>query len=165
MPDDLIPPETREMIGQPVGDPIEGEVLRKECERFAHAVNDLNPLYFDDDYARAAGYERAIAPPLFFNVALTPSMPLSQTRPDGLFRSGQRALKLNKVNRSMFAGEEVEFFAPIYPGDVLTGETIWESVEQKSGRTGDFVVSTRKTTVRNQRGEIVAISRGSGITR
>ncbi len=165
MSEDLIPPETLELIGKPAGDPVEGDVLGKESVRFAQAVDDLNPLYFDDDYAQAAGYERAIVPPMFFNVALTGSLPLSETREDGLFRSKQRGPRFNKVNRTMFGGEEVEFVAPIYPGDVLKGETVLESIEEKAGRTGAFVVTVRKTTIKNQDGEIVAISRSSGITR
>ncbi len=165
MPDDLIPPETAALVGKPAGEPTEGDVLGKETVRFAQAVDDLNPLYLDDEYARAAGYEGAIAPPMFFNVALTGSRPLSETREDGLFRSGEPGPRFNKVNRTMFGGEEVEFVAPIYPGDTLRGETVLESIDQKDGRSGSFVVTVRKTTIRNQDGEIVAISRSSGITR
>lgn len=164
MSDDLIPAEARAMVGQSLSDDVEGEVTAKEAQRFAQAVDDLNPLYFDDAYARAAGYERAVAPPLFFNVAITASLPLAQTREDGIFRSRQRGIPL-KVKRTMFGGEDVEFHAPVYPGDRLTAETTLESVEQKEGGSGPFVLSVRKLTIRNQDGAIVAISRSTGITR
>jgi len=59
----------------------------------------------------------------------------------------------------------VEFLAPVHPGDVLEGATEWESIEEKQGASGAFVVTVWKTTVRNQHGEIVVISHGSGIAR
>ena len=165
MSEGLIPKETRALVGSSWGDPTKGEVLRKESVRFAQSVNDLNPLYFDEEYAKEAGYAGTITPPMFFHIALTPSLPLSETQPDGLFRTGRRELKLNGADRSMFGGEEVEFLAPVHPGDVLEGATEWESIEEKQGASGAFVVTVWKTTVRNQHGEIVAISHGSGIAR
>ena len=58
MSEGLIPKETRALVGSSWGDPTKGEVLRKESVRFAQSVNDLNPLYFDEAYAKAGQQER-----------------------------------------------------------------------------------------------------------
>ena len=54
----LIGDEARAFIGK-VTHEQEGIVVKKEFQRWAAAVKDRNPLYFDADFARAHGY-RAI---------------------------------------------------------------------------------------------------------
>jgi acyl dehydratase len=160
----LITEEARAMLGQPLGPPSSGEVLHKEIQRYAYAAGDDNPLYFDADYARAAGYAGTIAPPLFFDVPLREAVPLSELRTDGLAKASQAPVPL-KVNRVMAGGQEVEFLQPIYPGDTLTAETRLVDITERTGRSGPLVLVVRETTYTNQHGEVVVKSRSTSIVR
>ena len=158
----LVPPEAKAMIGKRL-DRRSGVVYQKEAQRFAAASGDMNPIYFDEAFARAHGYRTTPAPPLFLTQVLQGVTDLDRLSVDGVPTGGD-SIPLN-VQRKMAGGEEYEFLAPFYPGDTLTAETVLESLEQKAGRSGPFVLSVRTTTVRNQRVEVVAVSRASGITR
>ena len=65
-----------------------GTILRRDWQRWAYAVGDENPLYFDPDYARAAGYADVICPPLYVQYATLGAVPLWSLRPDGSSGSG-----------------------------------------------------------------------------
>lgn len=160
----LIPEAARAMVGQVLGTPIRGEVLRKEIERYAHAVGDENPLYFDPEYARAAGYRDVIAPPLFVEIFQRPDVPLAELREDGLSKGRQAPIPL-PVTRVMAGGEEVEYLHPLYPGDTLTGETRLADLTEKTGRSGPFVLIVRETTYTNQDGITVIKKRNTSIVR
>lgn len=41
------------------------EVEKGAIRRFAEALGETNPIYFDDSAARAAGYRAVVAPPVF----------------------------------------------------------------------------------------------------
>ena len=59
----------------------------------------------------------------------------------------------------------MEFLAPIYPGDTLTGETRLVGLAEKTGRTGPFVLVERETTYTNQDGIVVLKNRSTAIVR
>jgi acyl dehydratase len=61
----LIPPETRALVGSLLGEPVSVEIRAADAERFAYAAGDANPICFDDEAARAAGYRRRVVPPGF----------------------------------------------------------------------------------------------------
>lgn len=164
MPDALVPSEAKEMIGTTL-QTRSGVVYQKEAQRFASAVNDLNPIYFDEDAAKAAGYRTTPAPPLFLTQALQGVTRLDELVPDGVpGGGGGRQVPLN-VHRKMAGGEEYDFVEPLYPGDTITAESKLSNVEEKTGRSGAFVVVTRETTYTNQDGVTVARSRMSMIAR
>ncbi|MBV9422947.1 MAG: MaoC family dehydratase N-terminal domain-containing protein [Solirubrobacterales bacterium] len=58
--------------------PASYAVGREKIREFAAAVSETNPLYFDVDAARAAGYADVVAPPMFAVVyagrAVTPAL-------------------------------------------------------------------------------------------
>lgn len=160
----LISDEAQNMLGQQLDKPSSGEVLQKEIERYAHAVGDDNPLYFDAAYAQEAGYSGVIAPPLFFEVPLKEAVPLSELRTDGIAKSRQSPVPLS-VNRVMAGGQEVEFLQPVYAGDTLTTETRLVDLIEKKGRSGGFVLVVRETVYTNQHNEVVVKSRSTSIVR
>src|SRR3954449_6517646 len=61
----LVPPETYAAVGEPMGPPVSAVVTRREAQRYARSVGDLDPVYFDEGAARAAGYDGLVAPPTF----------------------------------------------------------------------------------------------------
>ncbi|HWO94200.1 MAG TPA: MaoC family dehydratase N-terminal domain-containing protein, partial [Dehalococcoidia bacterium] len=62
-------------------------------------------------------------------------------------------------------GEDTEFYEPVYPGDVISSVTRIAAIEEKTGRSGRFVLVTRETVYTNQDGVVVARSRNSSIVR
>ena len=152
------------MIGERLSEPITSTITAKEAQRIALAADDLNPLYFDEAAARAAGYRTTLVPPIFLAWSLAPARPVDQVRTDGLYRGEGRRVTLN-VKRVMFGGEEWEFLAPVYAGDTITSETRLKSLEEKSGGSGPFVLQVTETEYTNQEGAVVARAQGRSIAR
>ncbi|MDA3039369.1 MAG: MaoC family dehydratase N-terminal domain-containing protein [Actinomycetota bacterium] len=159
----LIPAETLALVGQRLSEPVTITIDRREAQRYAHAVGDENPLYFDEDAANAAGYRTLLAPPTFVSHAPVPPRSASQLRVDGLYNTGERVRLL--VDRMMFGGEEWDFPEPVYVGDVVTAETRLAALDQKDGSKGPFVRVVRETTYTNGEGAVVARARQIGIAR
>ena len=161
---ELVPPETKAMIGEPLGDPVSAVITRREAQRYARAVGDLSPIYFDEDAARAAGYDGLVAPPTFVGHAVVEGGVLADLREDGLWVDRGRKVRLG-VSRSMFGGEEWDMLETVYMEDTLTSETRLLSLEQKGSPNGQFVLTRRETTYKNQDGAVVARARQVGIAR
>jgi len=160
----LIPPETWQLIGQPLSEPMTATISAKEAQRFALAADDRNPLYFDEKAAQAAGYRTTLVPPVFLAWSLAPARPVDEVRTDGLYRGEGKRVTLN-VKRVMFGGEEWEFAEPVYASDTITSETRLKSLEEKSGGSGAFVLQMTETTYTNQDGTVVARAIGRSIAR
>jgi acyl dehydratase len=152
------------MVGEGMGEATRGEITLKDSQRFAKAIDDLNPLYFDEAAAKAAGYRTLIAPPTYLGYVTAQHGTLADLRIDGIYRSAGRGPQL-RVKRVMFGGEEWDFLAPAYVGDTITAETRLKGLEEKDGASGPFVLMTTETTYTNQVGEVVARSRGRSIAR
>src|SRR4051794_19431898 len=117
----LIPPEALELIGQLLQDPVTAEITLRDAQRYAMADDDLNPVYFDVEAARAAGYRTVIAPPTFVSHVVATTKPLAELRPDGLFAGG-RHLGL-RVRRVMAGGRSWGVVAPPVFGGPPTPQT------------------------------------------
>jgi acyl dehydratase len=152
----LIPPETAALVGTVIGRQT-ATVYTKEFQRWAAAVKDRNPLYFDAEHARAHGYADVIAPPMFLQHVALGVADLEALRPDGGSAAGSSGvLVFPRCPRRMAGGETTTFHAPVYGGDVISTERRVVSIEQKQGRSGAFVLVTTGTTYTNQRDEVVA---------
>jgi acyl dehydratase len=161
--DSLITDEARAMIGTITGRRT-GTVSLKEAQRWAAAVGDRNPIYFDDEAARAAGYRGIVTPPLFLPCVLLGVVHVDELREDGIAAGRRGGIPL-KVSRTLHGGEETECFLPVYPGDTITGESRIAAIEEKEGSRGPFVLTTTETVYTNQDGEVVARGRTFGIAR
>lgn len=162
----LIPPETAARVGERVAGPVTATITAEGAQRYAQAVGDLNPIYFDLEAARSAGYDGLVVPPTYVPYALVQGRPLGEIAVDGLF-VGERPLRLD-VGRVMFGGEEWDFAAPVLAGDVITAETVLSAIDQKDGSKGPFVRITRETTYTRQEGAgptVVIRTRQIGIAR
>lgn len=135
-----------------------GVVETEAFQRWATAVGDRNPLYFDPEFAREHGYRDVVMPPLFLQDISHPIRPLEDLTPDGLPESGEvySLLDLPSCPRKMAAGVDVTFHEPIYGGDEVTSSTVVESAEEKHGRSGDFVLFVWKTTHTRGDGTLLA---------
>jgi acyl dehydratase len=160
----LIPPEATKLIGTEQARAA-GIVEKKQFQRWAAAVKDRNPLYFDADFARAHGYRDVIAPPLYVQYVTLGITDLDALRPDGTPGGGAGDIPLPACPRRMAGGENWQFHAPLYDGDVITATRRIEDITEKSGRSGRFVLVTWLASYRNQDGELVAEARSSMIAR
>ena len=73
----LLTEELKAFIGREAHYPAREELGRASIRYFALAVDDDNPLYLDDAYAKQAGYPSLIAPP---NDLLLPVVLPTETR-------------------------------------------------------------------------------------
>ena len=120
-------------------------------KKFAESIGDPNPLWQDEEYARKTKYGGITAPPQIFCTAMLSG---SSTFPEVPF----------PFKRMLDGGGEWEFFLPLRPGDVITSTTKFANVSEREGKLGIMVFMVFETTHKNQRGEIVAKSRGTLIS-
>jgi acyl dehydratase len=163
MSETQVPEGAHESLGQVTAGPVVAEITAKEAQRYAQAVDDLNPVYFDEEAARAAGHRGLIAPPTLLDHVVVQGWALETLRPDGLFGNPSDE-GLNR-SRVMFGGQEWDWLAPVHVGDTITAVQRLVAVEEKLGRQGAFVLTTWETTFTDQGGDVVARSRLQGISR
>ncbi|KDE98688.1 acyl dehydratase [Mycolicibacterium aromaticivorans JS19b1 = JCM 16368] len=164
MTESLIDPETAARVGT-VAATATGEVIRRDWQRWAAAVGDDNPLWFDPDYARANGYRDVICPPLYLQYTILGVSPLAGLRQDGSSGAVSGSLAFPKAPRRMAGGESTTFHLPAYHRDEIEMVRTIDSVVEKEGRSGRFVLVTWHTVYRNQHGELVAEASTSMIAR
>jgi acyl dehydratase len=161
----LIGDEARAAIGSEVNRKV-GTVTKRDFQRWAAAVGDRNPLYFDPEHAKSHGYRDVIAPPMYVAHLGDTVADLNELRPDGLTRTtGSGTISLPKCPRRMAGGDEMTFHHPIYPGDRITSVRRLVGLEPKTGRSGPFVLMRFRTTHTRDDGVLVAETLGSLIAR
>ena len=164
MTESLIDAETAARVGT-VAATATGEVIRRDWQRWAAAVGDDNPLWFDPDYARANGYRDVICPPLYLQYAILGVAQLSSLRPDGSSGAVSGSLSFPNAPRRMAGGESTTFHLPAYHRDEIEMVRTISSIVEKEGRSGRFVLVTWHTVYRNQNGDLVAEATTSMIAR
>ena len=162
--DSLIDPESAAKVGTVVAIAT-GEVNRRDWQRWAAAVGDHNPLWFDPDYARPHGYRDIICPPLYLQYAILGVAALGDLRPDGSSGAVTGSLAFPRAPRRMAGGESTTFHLPAYHRDEIEMVRTVESIVEKEGRSGRFVLVTWRTEYRNQHRELVAEATTSMIAR
>ncbi|MGP8079712.1 MAG: MaoC family dehydratase N-terminal domain-containing protein [Dehalococcoidales bacterium] len=151
----MIPEEIKKLIG------TSGAVQYYEVEigairRFAAAVDDPNPLYQDEEYARKSPYGGIIAPPGFFGWPQKQARgsPLAVDIPPELEAVFEKAgYPLSLV---LDGGMEYEFFLPVRAGDILSAVTTVRNLRERTGEIGSIIVSFLDTVYHNLAGELVA---------
>lgn len=159
----MLPEELTKFIGQTTGTTTYA-VERGAIARFAEAVGDTNPIYWDEEYAKKSKYGAIISPPGFFGWAIR--RPRSTEGPEAV--AGMRGgpdFAAAGFPRVLDGGTEYDFIKPIKAGDILTAESKIKDIIEREGRTGKMVFLIRETTYTNQNGEVVAKARGTSIHR
>ena len=153
-------------IGKPFGGgaPMEAPdaVNVPMIRHWVDALDDRNPIYLDEDAARANGWPGIVAPP-----AMLQTWTMARPKIEGIAERGGTATETtgeNPISTLAAAGfsgtlatnSELEFDRYLRPGDLLTSEGIFESIsEQKTTGLGRGYFVTWVTTYRDQRGEEV----------
>jgi len=152
----LLTAELKQWIGREFRYTAPEEIGRASIRYFALAVGDDNRLYFDDEYARAAGYAGVIAPPTF--VCETNQYVHRQPNADGYIGHWWQ-LPITGC-RMLRGGHEYEFLQPVTPADRIT--VTWrldDIAERISSRGGSMLMVSSTATITNQRGETLARNR------
>lgn len=160
----LIDAESAARVGTVVATAT-GEVNRRDWQRWAAAVGDHSPLWFDAEYARAHGYRDVICPPLFVQYAVLGVTAAEDLRPDGSSGAVSGSLAFPRAPRRMAGGESLTFHLPAYHRDQIEMVRTIESIVEKEGRSGKFVLVTWRSDYRNQDRELVVEATMSMIAR
>ncbi len=115
--------------------PITSPAALEAMQRYARAYNEDNPAFFDSE--RPGGI---VAPPMYGVVLTWPSL---------MAAVGDPELKADLV-RLLHGEQDMEFLAPIRPGDQITSTARIASIETKA--TGELLAV--ELGAKNQRGAI-----------
>ena len=156
--------EARAMIGRESA-PQTCEVTKTSIRRFARAIGDDSPLYWDEEYAAKTQWGGIVAPPtFFFTLGYYDDAPGTELREDG--RPIRTGLDVPlPVSRTVGGASSVELGEPIRPGDVITVMKKVADVYSKEGKSGRLYFTVVETSYTNQKGELVARERASFIER
>jgi len=132
--------------------PFTYEVGREKIREFALAVGEDNPVYFDRDAARAAGFRDVAAPPMFIVVCTTGALGPAVLDPEV------------GINLAMMVHGSQEFVwdEPICSGDAITSEAVIKDIYEKDGK-GFYVfesISQNQDGAEVARGTWINIVRG-----
>ncbi len=142
---------------------------------FARAVADVNPVYYDEEAAKAAGLTGIPAPPTFVqsSAQFDPEYFLRPKVGQPWFGSGRNATSLPPKQGGgggggggggLHAEQHYEYHRPLVAGDVLTATTKEGKTWEKEGRRGGSLsFSESIIEYRNQDGELVVTARGVGV--
>jgi acyl dehydratase len=131
--------------------PFEYEVGKEKIAEYARAVGEDNPVYFDRDKARTAGFRDVPAPPMFAVVYASGSVA------PAIFDADVG------INFAMMVhgGQEFVWAEPVCSGDVITTETSVKDISEKGGM-GFYVF---ESVSRNQDGQEVVRGTWTNIVR
>ncbi len=138
--------EIRNMIGVEL-EPFTFEVEKGAIIKLAQSVEDPNPLWQDEKYARNHRYGGIIASPTFYGGIRSLS-------------ALERIINLPcPLTRMLNGGNELEFFVPLRPGDVVTARMKLAEVNERDTKTGKMLFKIIETTYTNQLGEVTCKGR------
>lgn len=143
----LITEEMRSSFGKLVNMTI-NRMVEEEIERYIEAMEETNPLYYNEEYARKSSYHGTIVPPGFITTA----------RMTGGGHAVSRAVPFEwTLKRGVDAGAEYEFYQVVRPGDIIVTTTKMLNISEREGKTyGKMLLVEWEETHTNQRREVVA---------
>lgn len=145
--------QLRQLVGTEITGTATEPVGRAFIRQFALAIEDDNPLYHDEEYARETRYGGIVAPPTYVCETW-------QYFPGDLNETGAPAQRIRlPVGTEIRGGNEYEFFQPFRPDDIITARWKVVDVYQKQGGTGRLIFLVYDITYTNQRGERLAVNR------
>jgi hypothetical protein len=138
------------------------DVTKKDIRRFAQAINDSNPLYYDEEYAKKTKFKSIVAPPLFVQSFAFEDIPIHRLPSDG------SPIELNIpiiAKKTVGGGSVYEIYQRTRPGDRITVKSKLVDIYIKSGRSGLLYFIVVDTIFTNQHGQIIAKEKATFIKR
>lgn len=137
------------------------EVTTTSVRAFARGVGYADPVYYDEQAARAAGYRSLPCPPTYLGTPVFIPGQSSDTF-SGPMLSGPRLE--HGLSNVLDGGTETEYFAEICAGDVLTVTSKVSDLSIRESRSiGQMLIVTNESTYTNQDGVVVAKQRGQAL--
>ena len=131
--------------------PFEYEVGKEKIAEYARAIGAENPVHFDRQAAREAGFRDVVAPPMFAVVYSAGSVAPGIFDPDvGI-----------DFARMVHGGQEFVWDEPVVSGDVISTTTTVKDISEKGGK-GFYVFESVST---NQDGSEVVRATWTNIVR
>jgi len=133
------------------------EINRAMIRHWCEAMQDGNPLYSDEEYARKSKYSGIIAPPQMVQAfCMAPLWP-KRERHDPLGKAVQMMIDAG-YSGVVATTTSHEYFRPMHLGDRLSFTIKFVSVSpEKTTRLGTGHFLTSEYTYRNQDDEVVCI--------
>jgi acyl dehydratase len=159
----------RELIGQPTGsgnpavapDPVNQPMIR----HWAHALEDMNPVYLDPEFAARSRFGGIVSPPVMLQTWVMPSPKVTGIAERGGVPVETTANPLSFLQEAGFTGivaTNSEFEIERYPrlGDVITSTAVIEDIsDEKKTALGPGHFVTWVTTYVDQHGEVLGRQR------
>lgn len=167
MTSSYITEEMREALGSVTGSSVSFPVAASDIRRWALAVYypDLPPpLYWDEEHAASTVHGGIVAPPEFNPFAWMVAEPkgmMTGFRPGGATTEAKLGLAEVPTQYMVNGGIEIDYGAPIRPGDVITSTTRLSGYEEREGRLGLMLLTKSTTIWENQEGGRVKSSTGT----
>lgn len=155
----------KKYLGQETGARTGDPVTARDIRHFALAIDDQNPMYYDEDVAKKGKYSSLVAP-LGYICSSDRNARMERRVKD----MGEDAivpgtfLAIPEIPNVWALGwvrgnEEYEFYKRIYVGDRVSVKCKLVDMYEKEGRSGTLVFVTSELTYSNQKGELLAIHR------
>ena len=134
-------------LGPPDSMPIESVSVR----RMALAVENFDPIHYDEAAAKARGYRGVVAPwPLLWLI---------------FFNCREAPLKFPFGKATIHGGDSYEFHEPMVVGDVVTVSASVAETSVKQGKAGVMGVIVTRREFRNQLGQLCAVMSTTNLRR
>lgn len=131
--------------------PTLNEVEKGAIRRFADAIGDYNPIFYDEAYARDSGYPTLVAPPTF---------------PASFHSSADLAELLGVSIKSLLHAEQsFEYERPIFAGDRIYVSSRVAEVGERTGPAGKVDVAVIEDEGRDEEGNLVFRARRTLVIR
>jgi acyl dehydratase len=135
-------PVNKDAIGKK-WEPVTYQASRAKIAEYARVIGVENPIHFDVEAAKAAGYRDVVAPPMFCVVYSAPAMGPAVLDPD---------VGMNLATM-VHGGQEFEWGEPVCSGDEITTTASCSDIYEKDGKgfyvfVSESVNQDGETTVR-----------------
>jgi len=148
--------EMKDQIGWE-SQPWTSEVTTTSVRAFARGVGYTDPVYFDVDAAKKAGYRNLPAPPTYLGT--TVFIP-GQTDDTLSFPPGFQPNINPGLTGLLDGGTEIEYFDTACAGDTLTTVNRLSDLSVKESKSlGKMLIISTETTFTNQDSKVIAIQR------
>ncbi len=135
------------------------EVTTTSVRAFARGLGMTDPVYFDVEAAKKAGYRNLPAPPTYLGTPIFIPGKCSETFGEPL----QNSVRVKTgLRRGLDGGTEIEYFDTICAGDNLTAFNRLADLQVKGSKSlGKMLIMTSENIFKNPENKTVAIRRAS----
>ena len=131
----MLTPEVRGWAEQAFPE-VDVEITRRDIAKFAHATGETDPVHFDAEAARAAGYRDVVAPAMFYLLLRSEPYHLRPRVELGSDGSATDDLPPLALKRAMAGETRLTFDGRFVAGDVVTCRKRLVDLTEKQGRSG-----------------------------